>query len=115
MIATAGFLVLLLLYLDVFLTVFHPEGHGGPLTGRLNRTAWGGFRALAGARPAKALAFAGPMMPVLTLLVWMGLLIAGYALIYHPAISTFPVSPGMLRGRVLEAVHFSGVHALRVG
>lgn len=84
MIATAGFLVLLLLYLDVFLTVFHPEGHGGPLTGRLNRTAWGGFRALAGARPAKALAFAGPMMPVLTLLVWMGLLIAGYALIYYP-------------------------------
>lgn len=115
MIATAGVLVLLLLYLDVFLTIFHPEGHGGPLTGRLNRAAWGGLRALAGARPAKALAFAGPLMPVLTLIVWMGLLIAGYAAVYYPAISSFLVSPGTLRGRVLEAVYFSGYTASTLG
>ena len=114
MIATAGVLVLVLLYLDVFLTIFHPEGHGGPLTGRLNRAAWGAFRTLAGRRPGM-LAFAGPVMPVLTLLVWMGLLIAGYALIYYPSITSFLISPGTLRGRGLEALYFSGYTASTLG
>ena len=114
MIATGGVLVLLLLYLDVFLTIFHPEGRGGPLTGRLNRGAWGAFRTLAGRRP-RTLAFAGPVMPVLTLIVWMGLLIAGYALIYYSWITSFLVSPGTLRGRVLESVYFSGYTASTLG
>ena len=45
--AIAGLLVLAFVGMDVFITVFHPEGHGGPLTRRQNRLVWGLWKATA--------------------------------------------------------------------
>ncbi|CAN5255201.1 hypothetical protein BH24PSE2_BH24PSE2_07970 [soil metagenome] len=53
MLALVGIAVLALLFADVFLTVFHAQGHGGPLSRVQNRTIWALFRT-AGARAAGA-------------------------------------------------------------
>lgn len=115
--AIAGFLVLALVGVDVFVTVFHPEGHGGPLTRRQNRLVWASWKATATRRSRRNrwLALAGPVLAALTPIVWAGLLVAGYALVYYPWIADFLVSPGALRSEWAEAAYVSGITAATLG
>ena len=114
--AGIGVLVLMLLATDVFLTVFQPQGRSGPLTQLQNRLLWGVSRYLArtGSRTG-LLALAGPSMVVAARATWLLLLVAGFALIYYPWITSFLISPGELRATWAEAVYFSGYTAATLG
>lgn len=111
--------MLVLLVVDVFMTVYHTEAHGGPLNRRQNYLLWEVFRWVAarldgGVRP-RFLSLAGPLLAVLTPAGWVVLLVVGYALIYYPWIGTFLVSPGHLRAPFAEALYYSGMVAPTLG
>lgn len=119
MIPVIGAALLLLLGADVFLTVFHPSGRGGPINRKQNRAVWGLFR-LAGVRSDGTLrdgflSLGGSTLIVLTLVVWVVWLVAGFALIYFPFIEGFLVSPGSLRTHWSEALYYSGYTAATLG
>jgi hypothetical protein len=93
----AGTLILLLLTRDVLITVFHPEGHGGPVHRVLNRAVWGTFRVVGRRRDGtprrKLVSLAGPLIGVLTPTMWLALVVSGFALIYYPWITDLLVLP----------------------
>lgn len=106
-----GVLLLVLLFVDVFLTVLHASGRAGPITRRYNRLLWAAFRAVGvrsdGIPRERFLAFGGPVLVATTLLVWVGWLVLGYFLLYLPFISSFLVPPGSLRTPWTEALYYS--------
>lgn len=116
---TVGGAVLLLLGVDVFLTVFHPEGRGGPFSGRISRLVWRLFRRFGVRRDGRPrerlLSLAGPLLAVLAPASWILVLIVGFALVYYPFMSEFLVSPGTLRAPWAEALYFSGYAAATLG
>lgn len=115
MIALAlGITILLLLFVDVFLTVFHPQGRGGPLTRWQNRSVWRFFRRV-GPRSPRWLSVAAPTMAVITIVVWVVLLVVAFALVLYPGITSFLVSPGTLRDQWVEALYYSGYTAATLG
>ena len=111
--------ILLFLTVDVFLTVFHAQGHAGPLTRLQTRAVWALARMLGvrrhGPPRAALLALAAPVMVVLTLALWVLLLVTGFALIYLPLVQTFLFSPGSVRVPFWEAVYYSGYTAATLG
>jgi hypothetical protein len=109
--------ILLLLAGDVFITVFHPEGHGGPLTQRHNSAVWWVWKKVAPAGRWRDgwLGVGGPALAVLTPALWALLLVLGFALLYYPWIDRFLVSPGSLRAHWAEAFYFSGFTAATLG
>ena len=117
LIPAAGSLLLLLLAIDVFLTVIHPEGHGGPLTRRQNRLLWALWKAAAprSSRREAWLGLAAPTLAVLTPAIWAALLVTGFALLYFPAVEGFLVSPGALRAHWAESLYVSGIAAATLG
>lgn len=112
-------MLVVLLTLDVFLTIFHAQGRGGPLTRRLSRLVWSATRAAGqradGSKREGVLALGGPALVVTTLVVWVLLLVAAYTLVYYPWIHAFLVSPGTLRTGWLEALYYSGYTAATLG
>lgn len=113
--ATAGTAIILLLIADVFGTIAHPEGRGGPLNRRQNRLLWRTFRRITPERREQWLSYGAPLMVGWTLIFWVLLLILGFTLVYLPWIDTFLVSPGSLRTPVLEAFYFSAYTASTLG
>ncbi len=115
----AGILLLLVLFFDVFLTVFHAQGKPGPLTHVQSRTVWSLFRRLGSGKGGrlrpKLLSFAAPLMIVLTLMIWVVLLTAGFACIYYRWIADFLMSPGEMRSPWIEALYFSGYTGATLG
>lgn len=114
-----GVAILLVLLADVFLTVLHAMGRGGPTTQRVNRAAWWGFRTLGALlsdrHRDRLLAFAGPTIVALALTQWLLLLIVGFAMIYLPWIDTFLASPGELGAEWVAALYYSGYSASTLG
>lgn len=114
-----GIAVLLALLGDVFFTVFRPHGRGGWLNQVQNRSVWALFRATGCRADGTArdgwLSLAGPILVVLTLVVWVALLVAGFALIYYPWSPAFLVSPGHLRAPWAETLYYSGYTAATLG
>jgi hypothetical protein len=106
-----GALLLLALTADVIITVFHPEGHGGPLFRVLSRGIWAGIRGIAqragSQRKATILAYAGPLLTVIMPAIWVVVLVAGFALLYLPWILELVEIPGTLGPRWKEAVYHS--------
>lgn len=118
MLPLLGVALLLLLFVDVFRTVFLPQGHGGPLSRRMYQLIWGAFRKL-GTRGGRArvawLRLGGPTLALLTPAVWASLLVVGYALIFLPWIDTFLASPGRLGQGWVESLYYSGYSAATLG
>lgn len=114
-----GVLLVVMLVVDVFLTVFHAQGQGGPITRRLSVLVWHAARALGrrgnGSKREQVLALAGPVLVVATLLSWVVLLVLAYTLIYYPWIRTFLVSPGNLGTPWVAALYYSGYTAATLG
>jgi hypothetical protein len=108
-----------LLAADVFSTIFHPGGRGGPVNRTQNRLVWRFFRAvgerLDGTRRARWLSYGGPALVVVTLLVWVLWLVGAFALVYFPHVADFLVSPGSLRLPWAEALYYSGYTAATLG
>lgn len=83
-----GIVLLVLLFADLLLTVFHPQGHGGPLHRRLNRLFWAALRwcgrSLGGTSKDRFLALLGPLIAVFSVGTWGLWLILSFTCIYYP-------------------------------
>ncbi|HSK17948.1 MAG TPA: potassium channel family protein [Longimicrobiales bacterium] len=114
-----GAAIVVFLTVDVFLTVFHAQGHAGPFTRLQMRAVWALARMVGVRRhgpPRDALlGLAAPFMVVLTLALWVLLLVIGFALIYLPHVQSFLFSPGGLRTPWWEALYYSGYTAATLG
>lgn len=114
-----GAALIAVLAVDVFSTVFHSRGRGGPLNRRLNRAVWALFRSVGrrgdGIVRGDLLAAAGPVIVIATLFVWVAILVVSFALVYYPWIQDFLVSPGSLRTPWSEAIYYSGYTAATLG
>lgn len=64
---------------DVFRTLWRPSGEGR-ISGRLTRSVWRAAHRFG----EQALDAAGPLTMVLVILVWAGLVVVGFALVYLP-------------------------------
>ncbi len=76
-----GILLLLLVVLDLLWTTLWVEGHAGPLSSRLTAWLWRGWRGVARSN-GLALSMGGPLIMVLTLFTWVGVLWAGWILLF---------------------------------
>lgn len=117
---TIGAALLVLLAYDVLVTVFHPQGRGGPINRTQTYWVWRLFRAFGRRRDGRIrsdlLGFCGPILAVLTITTWGLVLIASFVLIYYPFIESFPVSPYESADRPLvKAIYYSGYVAATLG
>ena len=114
--AGAGVLLLALVQLDIVATVLHP-GLESPFSNRLQRGLWRALRRIA-RRPGGALLTAGfPLMIVSLIFAWLGLLLVGFALLYHPWLGdprAFTLPTGA-RSSWLAALYFSGTTLSTLG
>lgn len=113
----AGVGLLLLLTVDVFLTVFHPQAHGGPFSRRMMSGIWWGLSRVgrvSGRFKNRLLSLAGPMLALLSLFWWGLLMLIAFAFIYadHVDQLVFTRAPG---ADWIEAVYFSGTLLSTVG
>jgi hypothetical protein len=107
-----GSLLFLSLVADVFITVFHPHGHGGFWTRRQNRLLWRAARRFGvrvdGTTREWLLALAAPTMVVATLIGWLLALVLAFSLVHYPFLDRMLVDPGELRTPWVEAFYYSG-------
>jgi hypothetical protein len=113
-------LLALVLY-DVFATVLHHWGGAGPLSGRLAFRFWQVWvkatRRASRDRRRRILGRIGPLLIPLTVSLWAGLVIAGFALLYFPWMpGAFHAGSGIPPLRSFgDAVYYSGVTFFTVG
>ena len=80
-VTAAGAVLVLVALWDIFHTIWHPSGRGG-LSGRLMRWTWQlGRRA---GRRSRFDHLTGPVAMAVVVLVWLTLLLSGWALVYWP-------------------------------
>ncbi len=93
----AGLVLLGLLIVDVFGTVFVPRGGAGVLASRLYRIVWAGWSWAAdrsGRHRRRVLALAGPVLLPLTVVLWVLILVSAFALVYLPSAAQLSVPAG---------------------
>ncbi len=117
LILVGGLLVALVLA-DVFFTVFHPTAHAGPLTRLQSRAVWRVTRMVGGCgghRNDRILTLGGPAIAALTPVLWVTLLVLGFAFIQWPFVLSFAYGPVPPQGQWLEAFYYSGYLATTLG
>jgi hypothetical protein len=82
-----GAFLLLVAVVDLLWTTLWVEGGAGPLTTRLMRATWNLLRRIAGHRP-RILSISGPLILVLGLTTWIGLLWFGWTFLFAGAENT---------------------------
>lgn len=76
-----GVIFLLSAVVDILWTTLWVEGRAGPLTSRLMSSTWKILKKVSGERP-RVLSISGPLMLVLGLMMWIGLLWSGWTLLF---------------------------------
>lgn len=119
LVSALGWALVALVLGDVFLTVLYARAGTGLLTPQLNNTIWWLFLGLArlrGGRRERLLTFAGPVMMLLDLVVWVVGLALGFALIVWPALgSGVQMSQGPTPTDFATALYFSGYALTTLG
>src|SRR4051794_22467089 len=90
-----GAALMLTVMLDLFLTVLYARIGSGIISHRLHCLVWRIFRSVSRSFTTKRgefLSFAGPVMVVLMIFIWLGCLTCGSALIIHPKLGTSVVA-----------------------
>ena len=105
---------------DVYATILHARARSGPIGETLNRTAWYAARSLAFRLPRqrrhKLLNIIGPLLLPMLIIVYILLLVTGFALIYYAYMpAQFTVSPEAASHPWIESVYFSGITLTTVG
>lgn len=117
LVAAAGAFVVLIGIVDAFLTILHPD-RDGRVSAALNRAIWRAAVTLARGRSPRqrqeTLGFAGPLMVIGDVLLWMLLPIVGYALMVWPFMAS-DFDTGALRSDLWDAFYFSGVTFTTLG
>lgn len=116
----AGLLVLLFVAYDVYATILDASGRAGPISGWLNRSMWSLTRPLAfrfsRQRRHRLLNLVGPMLMPALIVIYLLLLISGFALIYFPRMpAEFSVLPTAISATPIESLYFSGTTLITVG
>lgn len=119
--AMLGVILLCILIVDIFVTVFVPRGTAGLIARRTYSGAWSAWRRIGNHLPEKRrrnwLAWLGPLLVPVTVVVWGVLLIVSFALIYAPWVQGFSISPpesGPMADWAL-ALYYSGYSAVTLG
>ncbi len=115
-----GLLVLLFVAYDVYATILDASGRAGPISGLLNRGVWGTARPLAfrfsRQRRHRLLNLVGPMLMPALIVIYLLLLITGFALIYFPRMpAEFSILPSAVSANWIESLYFSGTTLITVG
>ncbi|MFA9504819.1 two pore domain potassium channel family protein [Natrinema sp. H-ect1] len=76
-----GIVVLVIGIVDIVWTTLWVDGGSGPVSGRLTTGIWKGLRAATGDRN-RALSLAGPLILILTLATWIGLIWVGWTIVF---------------------------------
>ncbi|QCC60198.1 two pore domain potassium channel family protein [Natrinema thermotolerans] len=76
-----GIVILVTGIVDIVWTTLWVDGGSGPVSGRLTTGVWKGLRAVTGDRN-RALSLAGPLILMLTLATWIGLIWVGWTIIF---------------------------------
>lgn len=76
-----GFLFLVASIVDQLWTALWVDGGAGPLSSRLTSGTWRGLKRLDGPR-SRLLSLSGPLVLMLTLVLWVGLLWAGWTFVF---------------------------------
>jgi hypothetical protein len=117
--ASGVFLLLFVAY-DVYATILDASGRAGPLSQILNRIVWGASRRLAfrlsRGRRHRLLNLVGPMLMPALIVIYLHLLIVGFALIYLPRMpAEFTVEPSATSANWIESLYFSGSTLITLG
>ena len=116
----AGAALILLVAIDIFFTVLFPASGHGPIRRPVEWTLWQVFRRLGRMLPRKRrpslLAYAGPAQILATILVWLGLLLVGWAMIYKPGLGDgIQAASGPIEQSWWTALYFSGFNLTTLG
>jgi len=102
---------------DVFHSLFHPAGRGA-VSDWLSRNLWRVLRAAA-KRKRERITLAGPFIILAIMLIWVTLVVLGFAFIYRPFMAKeFTVAPGLnpaQLGTFLEALNVSAGGLITLG
>ncbi|MFB6164579.1 MAG: potassium channel family protein [Haloarculaceae archaeon] len=77
----AGIALLVLAVVDLLWTTLWVDGSAGPLSSRLTSAVWQSMRRISSGR-SRLLSVAGPVILVVTLVTWIGLIWAGWTLVF---------------------------------
>ncbi|WP_339614814.1 hypothetical protein [uncultured Gilvimarinus sp.] len=104
-----GFAVILFTLFDAFVTILSLRG-GGPATSFISRKIWRLMLVMHRAKPShKLLSVSGPVLMVLVVLFWYGMLNVGWFLIFHSADTNIINSNSLTSASGLETLYFTGV------
>lgn len=114
-----GMGLVLLTLVDIYLTVLYPRLGRSVFSMLLSKGIWQVFRLSARAIPFKGdrlLSHSGPIIIVAIVVVWLSLLICGFALIVWPALgSTIQASQGQTPTDFGTALYYSGFSLTTLG
>lgn len=111
--------LVLLALIDIFLTVLYPRSHVGVLSAPFSRRVWRLFRLAAHFRPMSRnllLSYSGPILLLMTVVVWVALEMSGFALIAWPVLgSAIQASQGPTSTDFVTALYYSGYALTTLG
>ena len=115
-----GLSILAVVVYDVYATILHARSRSGPIGEALNRTVWrvARFIAFKLTRPRRhrLLNVVGPLLLPLLIIIFIALLVMGFALIYYPRMpASFNVEAGAADSPWMAALYFSGTTLTTVG
>ncbi|HEX8473864.1 MAG TPA: potassium channel family protein [Pyrinomonadaceae bacterium] len=115
-----GVMLLLLVAYDVYATILHARARGGPISETLNRSVWHVVRRVAFYLPRqsrhKLLNTVGPLLLPALIVLFILLLVTGFALIYFPRMpASFVIDERTMSSPWFESLYFSGVTLTTVG
>jgi hypothetical protein len=119
-VTAAGACLVLVVLLDIFLTALFPASGHGPLREPLSRWSWRALltvaRRLSPQRRRRLLAYSGPLIISQTIIVWLFLLVLGWALIYLPTLGAGIVAAqGRTNDGLATALYVSGFTITTLG
>lgn len=115
-----GVSLLSLVAYDVYATILHARARSGPIGETLNRLFWRIARAfafrLSRPRRHKLLNIVGPLLLPALIVVYIIVVLTGFALIYYPRMTAhFVIQPEAATYDWSEALYFSGITLTTVG
>lgn len=120
LLTAAGFLLLLLVFYDIFSTILRATKYPGPISQTINRGLWWIFlnltRNLKRRSRHRILSSIGPLLMPILITIFVTTLITGFALIYMAQLDTdFFINPPETRYSHLLAFYYSGITFLTIG
>lgn len=116
---TAGLGLVCLALVDIYLTVLHPRADSSLLSVLIFKGIWRIFQCAACTLPVKKdklFSYSGPTVVVVTIMIWVTLLLLGFALVIWAALgSAIQASEGQTPNDFMAALYYSGYSLTTLG